>query len=194
MRLLLCRLLLIAKRVKAALHHRPEIDQDRIDRLTAGSGVIVVDRLIDQRDVLVELINILAGIAGQIVDLMRSHRLDQKIQHDRMVIVLAVDHVIDLRHSLSEAKVVQSDPFGGGARKLIRVPGIHISVFQNVAQCVSCAHDNLARDSIRIVLKCLQDVLGMELLHTIQARRLLRIELSLFQTAEEAVPNPVIRE
>ena len=125
---------------------------------------------------------------------MCSHILDQEIQHDRMVIVLAIDHVIDLRHSLSEAEVVQSNPFGGGARKLIRVPGIHISVFQNVAQCMSRAHDNLARDSVRVIQKCLQDVLGVEFLHTIQARRLLRIELPLFQTTEETVPNPVIRE
>ena len=56
------------------------------------------------------------------------------------------------------------------------------------------AHDNLARDSVRVIQKCLQDVLGVEFLHTIQARRLLRIELPLFQTTEETVPNPVIRE
>ena len=125
---------------------------------------------------------------------MRSHILDQEIQHDRMVIVLAVDHLIDLRHSFSEAKVVQSNPFGGGARKLIRVPGIHISVFQNVAQRVGRAHDHLAWDCVRVIQKRIQDVLGVELLHTIQAHRLLRIELSLFQTTEETVPNPVIRE
>ena len=60
---------------------------------------------------------------------MRPDILDQEIDYDRMVIVLAIDHLRDLRHSIRIAQVIERDPFGGGARKLIRVPGIHISVF-----------------------------------------------------------------
>ena len=60
---------------------------------------------------------------------MRPDILDQEIDYDRMVIVLAIDHLRDLRHGIRIAQVIERDPFGVGARKLIRVPGIHISVF-----------------------------------------------------------------
>ena len=50
---------------------------------------------------------------------MRPDILDQEIDYDRMVIVLAIDHLRDLRHGIRIAQVIERDPFGGGARKLI---------------------------------------------------------------------------
>ena len=117
--LLLRLFLLISQSVKAALHHWPEIDQDLAHGLTAGSGIVVVDTLIDQRNVLVEFVNELTGVAGQVIDLVCPDILDQEVEYDTVVIILAIDHLTDLRHGIRKAQVIEYDPFGGGARKLI---------------------------------------------------------------------------
>ena len=62
--LLLCLLLLIPQSVKAALHQGPEIHKDPVDGLTARTCVIIVDGFVDPGNVLVQLINELAGITG----------------------------------------------------------------------------------------------------------------------------------
>ena len=98
---------------------------------------------------------------------MRSDILDQEIDYDQMIMVFAVDHFHDFRHCIRIAQIVERDPFGGGARKLIRVPGIHVSVFQDIAQRMCCAHDHLHRDHVHIIYKCVKNVLCIELLHTV---------------------------
>ena len=192
--LLLRLFLLISQSVKAALHHWPEIYQDLAHGLTAGSGIVVVDTLIDQRNVLVEFVNELTGVAGQVIDLVCPDILDQEVEYDTVVIILAIDHLTDLRHGIREAQVIECDPFGGGARKLIGVPGIHISVFQDVLQRVRHTHDDLIRNRVGLIENCFEDVACMELLHTVQTVRHLRVEFALLQFAEVAVPNAVIGE
>ena len=120
--------------------------------------------------------------------------LDQEIEYDTVVIILAIDHLTDLRHGIREAQVIECDPFGGGARKLIGVPGIHISVFQDVLQRVRHTHDDLIRNRVGLIENCFEDVACMELLHTVQTVRHLRVEFALLQFAEVAVPNAVIGE
>ena len=186
--------LLISQSVKAALHHWPEIYQDLAHGLTAGSGIVIVDTLIDQRNVLVEFVNELTGVAGQVIDLVCPDILDQEVEYDTVVIILAIDHLTDLRHGIREAQVIECDPFGGGARKLIRIPGIHISVFQDVLQRMRHTHDDLIRNRVGLIENCFEDVACMELLHTVQTVRHLRVEFALLQFAEVAVPNAVIGE
>ena len=64
LRLLLGLLLFIAQSVEAALHHGPKIHKDPIGSLTAGSGIVIIDRLIDPGDILIQLVDELAGVTG----------------------------------------------------------------------------------------------------------------------------------
>ena len=64
LRLLLGLLLFIAQSVEAALHHGPKIHKDPIGSLTAGSGIVIIDRLIDPGDILIQLVDELTGVTG----------------------------------------------------------------------------------------------------------------------------------
>jgi phosphoglycerol transferase MdoB-like AlkP superfamily enzyme len=57
-------LLLLPQEVEAALHDGPEIHKNLICSFTACSCVVIVDRSINQRDVLLHLIHQLALIPG----------------------------------------------------------------------------------------------------------------------------------
>mgnify|MGYP006895921303 FL=1 len=55
-------------------------------------------------------------------------------------------------------------------------------------------HDDLIRNRVGLIENCFEDVACMELLHTVQTVRHLRVEFALLQFAEVAVPNAVIGE
>ena len=57
-----------------------------------------------------------------------------------------------------------------------------------------CAHDDLHGDCVCIVCKRLKDVFRIELLHTVQTIRHLRIEFAFSESGEVAVPNALVGE
>ena len=162
--LVLLRLLfLVPQVVETALHHRPEINHDLIDCFKAGAGILIKDAGIHQRDIRHEFVKDFSGIAGQVIHLSGSDILDQEIQHDIVVVKLLVDHRLNIRDRFCEPQIIQCDATGGSARKLIGAPGIHITVFKDIAECFCRTDDDCLRHLIRLIQHCLQDLFRIDL-------------------------------
>ena len=169
--LLLGGFLLIAQVIETPLHDGPEADQDTAYRLAPGSGIVIPDTGVHSGNEFQEQVHEFTRVAGQVIHLARPHVLDQKIEHDAVVVVLPIDHLFDVRYQLGIPQVVQGNAPRKPARELKGRSGIHIAVLQDILQSGHSLQDHRPWDRIALILHCGQDLRGIELLSPIQARR-----------------------
>ena len=117
-RLVLSLLLHVTQRIEATLHHRPQINHDLISCFATGTSILIHQAIVHNGDEIHDAIEQFARVSGKVVHLAGIDVLDQKVQYYRVVVVLLVNHRLDVRCLFCNAQIVQCDPTGRATGKL----------------------------------------------------------------------------